>query len=97
MPDKKVINNEDLSKVNGGTHLSEEEVKNLANGTILIVEGVFGENLAKVEYLGEWNDPGVFFLMLHVKYLEIYDDDNEHKIGDEVWLPRYLLDFPYRA
>lgn len=105
MTDNNKLNDEDLKKVDGGTHLSSDEVKSLVKGQILIYEDDNGWDQAKVEYLGEWRDPGIFgMLEIKVRFLEVfhgeYIDLGYHEyihVGDEMWISRWFFDFPERA
>lgn len=99
MEEKKALNEAELEKVSGGSHLSSDEVKGLSAGMHLIMESNLGNDLAEVEYLGEWRDG--FMLECNVKILKILSSlaasYNEMKVGDVMWVSRWNLDFPERA
>lgn len=105
MAQKELLNDEKLEKVTGGSHLSSGEVKGLQKGQILTIENELGKNMASCEYLGEWRDPGpTSMLEVHVKVLYLYtydqtwlNDDHGVEPGNEIWISRWLLDFPDRA
>ena len=106
------IREEQLDEVTGGTHLTPDELMNLKPWQELIIENNFGQNIARVQYLGEWRDPGAgSMLQARVQVLQIYDRGTmlhgdtfsswvgERRLapGDKIYVSRYYLDFPYRA
>ena len=100
------LNEAELEKVVGGSHLSSDEVESLSIGEKLMIEDDFGTNLAEAEYYGGYFDPG-FGCMLRcwVKVTRVYSpsrtfsvSDRENiKEGDVVDIARYYLDFINRA
>ena len=93
----------EMDKVNGGSHLSSDEVKSLVPGQILIIEDcMFDLDIAKARYTGNWRDPGTFSMLeVEVEILEVYEEFRTHgqiaKVGDVVWISRWCADFPERA
>ena len=110
--DKKEIREEDLEAVNGGTHLTSDEIKNLQLDQQLILENNFGGDIALVAYEGELRDPGALSMMqAKVRIVKIYDrgvykngdtfsswvGERPLEVGDVIWASRYYLDFPEKA
>ena len=112
--ENKEIKDVDLQQIYGGTdndtklgsHLSSQEVISMEKGRILIIENGFGLDLAKVEYLGVYRDPGTLYAYeCKVKVLEIFNGeyiyDGVHYryvyVGGETWVSRMDLDFIERA
>lgn len=105
MAGNNVLNDEELSGVTGGWHLSSDETKSLRAGEILILEDTFGKNWAKVRYLGQYRDPGYFSVLeLKVEIIDLYGHGavnsslyGQVHIGDVIWVQRTDADFPSRA
>lgn len=106
------IREEELNAVNGGYHLSSNEVKALKPGQRLMLENNFGQNIALVSYEGELRNPGTFsMLQAKVRIIEVYDrgvrkhgdsfssyiGEKNLEVGDVIYASRYYLDFLDRA
>ena len=113
MNEKNELNEQQLEKVNGGTHLSSGEVKAMVPGRSLVWENIFGKDLAEVEFIS-YTDPGPFKLLeCEVKITKIYSSEGyiemsgqdeagrtvftRYRVGDICKLPRDLLDLSERA
>ena len=77
------IREDELSEVNGGYHLTADDVKSLKPGETLILENALGENIAVVVYEGEWRDPGTFsMLQAKVRITKVFDSNGLKSIWD---------------
>ncbi len=107
---KRILNDEELEKVNGGSHLSSDEVKNLHADQKLIMEDDLGVDIAEVTYLNTYDNPGpLSFLRCKVRIDKLYFKDSKGTLklsfggeptvheGQELYVPRWYLDFPERA
>ena len=74
--DKKILNEQELGKVNGGSHLDSDEVEALKAGTRLIIEDKWGKDVGACIYNGNTRDGANFYNMtrLYVQLTEIYDE-----------------------
>ena len=106
MEEIKELNDRELEKTEGGSHLEMEELEALEYGEILIHEDAFGRDLAKVKYLGEYRDPGFLkYMEVKVEILEIFNDDGYlrettygyMRVGDIVWISRGDLNLVSKA
>ena len=97
------ISDLEMENVNGGSHLSSDDVKNLVPGTELMVEDcMFDTDLAKGIYTGNWRDPGsTSMLEVEVEITEIYHAFSSHginaEVGKKLFISRWCVDFYERA
>ena len=74
MDEERIISEDKLDAVTGGSHLSSNETKSLIPGQQLILENNFGTDIALVSYEGELRDPGMTdMLQSKVRVIQIYD------------------------
>ena len=112
MDEERIISEDKLEAVTGGSHLSSNETKSLIPGQQLILENNFGTDIALVSYEGELRDPGMTdMLQAKVRVIQIYDKgilkhgdtfsswagERALEVGDVIYVSRYYLDFPERA
>ena len=99
------LKDEELEKVTGGLHLTSSQAKGLKYGDLLVIEDALGLNLGECISLGEYRDPGgIYALEILVKITDVYDpsgtftlDGISYRVGNEAWLSRIDVDFPWRA
>ena len=72
----KILNEQELEKVNGGSHLDSDEVKELRAGAKLVIEDEWGKDIGTCIYTGNTRDGKNFYNMtrLYVTLTEIYDE-----------------------
>lgn len=97
------LNDVDLEKVSGGSHLSSDEVKSLKAGQKLVIEDcLFDLDVGLGEFTGNWRDPGTLSMLeVEVKVLEVYTEFRVSgkivQVGDVIYVTRWVVDFPERA